>query len=271
MYNLSYNPDNMDQFVTQLQELGLGEHESLVYSTLTRSSPASATFIAKKCALSRSSVYTTLSSLVSKGLVGTTHKNDIKQFIAQDHGALEALVKKEKESVEKKTKLVETLKKTLYSAPHDMQLPHVVFFEGQEGLKKIYLSMMRQAPEKATLYLLRDEFVWQPEWKFIFDLDWHARVKRWKTEKDIRTKLLINPSLIEKDHAKFYKTKKALEVRYLPTTHMVQQFAIYVLGDTIAILSMESNNLMGIQIVNAHVANNYRNMFAALWDGSNKR
>jgi predicted transcriptional regulator len=75
LYNLSYNYDNieiMNDIITQLQKFGLGDHEARVYSVLLETSPANATLIAKKCALSRSSVYTTLTSLIAKGLVGTT-------------------------------------------------------------------------------------------------------------------------------------------------------------------------------------------------------
>lgn len=256
----------MEERVQQLKSLGLGEHEALVYDTLLASSPASATFIGKKCDLSRSSVYTTISVLVSKGLVGTTYKNDVKQFIALDYNSLEQLVRKERASAEHKLQLVQKLKETFTSlGGNDAHVPEIIFFEGQEGLKKIYLSMMRQASKQETLYLLRDEFVWLPEWEFIFDQDWHSRIKRWKAEKDIRTKLLINPSALEKSKSKFYRGKKGLDVRYLPEKNKVEKFATYMLGDTIAILSMEQNNLVGIKIINSHLAKNFIRVFDALW------
>jgi sugar-specific transcriptional regulator TrmB len=43
--------------VNQLRVLGLGDYEAAVYAVLLETSPQSATVIAKKCALSRSSVY----------------------------------------------------------------------------------------------------------------------------------------------------------------------------------------------------------------------
>src|SRR6185503_18505948 len=88
MSNMSYNADNMNDLATDLKEIGLNDHEARIYGALLSSSPASATSLAKKCALSRSSVYTTLSLLISKGLVGTTYKNEVKQFIAEDVNAL---------------------------------------------------------------------------------------------------------------------------------------------------------------------------------------
>ncbi len=261
----------MEQIIQQLKKLGLGDYEALIYTTLLSSSPASATFIAKKCNLSRSSVYTTLNSLIAKGLVGTTYKNDVKQFIAQDHSTFEQLLKKEKGNLDEKFKILELLRDSFqFFSKSNLNIPQVIFFEGQEGLKKIYLSMMRQAQSEATLYLLRDEFVWQPEWKFIFEQDWHERVKRLKIEKNIKTKLLINNSKIENAHVKFYKSKKDLKYGFLPSKNSVRQFAIYIIGDIVSILSIEKNNLVGIKITNQHFADNFKNLFETLWQKSKK-
>ena len=259
----------MEQVTEQLKELGLGDYEALVYGTLLETSPASATFIAKKCSLSRSSVYTTLSALIGKGLVGTTYKNDVKQFIAQDHTALEQLLKKEKDSLDKKFKLVESLKNTVkLLGRSDIQVPHIIFFEGQEGLKKIYLSMMRQAPKNSVRYLLRDEFIWQPGWEFTFKQEWNDTVRRWAAEKNMKTRLLVNSSKLEKSKIKFYGSQKSFDYRFLPAQNAVSQFAFYIIGDTIAILSIEKNNLVGIQITNKHLADNFKKTFDTLWKGS---
>ncbi len=271
---MSYTSDNtlMEQLTEQLKGLGLGEYEALVYGTLLATSPASATFIAKKCSLSRSSVYTTLSTLISKGLVGTTYKNDVKQFIAQDQSALEQLLKKEKETLDKKFKLVESLKDAAqFFGRSDIQIPQIIFFEGQEGLKKIYLSMMRQAPKNSTRYLLRDEFIWQSEWEFSFKQEWSDLVRRWAVEKNMQTKLLVNFSKLEKSKGKYYASQKAFKYKFLPAENAIHQFALYIIGDTIAILSMEKNNLVGIQITNKHLADNFKKNFDTLWKASSAK
>ncbi len=259
----------MEQITEQLKGLGLGEYEAMVYGALVGNSPASATFIAKRCSLSRSSVYTTLSTLTSKGLVGTTYKNNVKQFIAQDQSALEQLLKKEKEVLDKKFKLVESLKKNAqFFSRSDIQLPQIIFFEGQEGLKKIYLAMMRQAPQNSIRYLLRDEFIWAPEWEFTFTQEWSDSVKRWAEEKNMKTRLLVNSSKLEKSKRKYYVLQKAFQYRFLPAENAVHQFALYIIGDTIAIMSMEHNNLVGIQITNTHLADNFKKNFDTLWKAS---
>ncbi len=257
----------MEHLTPQLRQLGFTGHEAAIYAALLESSPASATFIAKKCRLSRSSVYTTLSTLIAKGLVGTTFKNEVKQFIAEDASAVERMLKQEKEKIDEKWKMFESLRGSLQSfGKGGMHVPQIVFFEGQEGLKKIYLSMMRQAEMGSVLYLLRDEFVWQPEWKFIFEQEWHDRVKRIKIEKNITTKLLLNPSKTEKAQAAMYDGKKNLSYRFLSPKHLIHQFAIYIIDDVVSVLSMEKNNLVGIKMTNRHLADNFKEMFEGLWE-----
>ena len=73
----------------KLKQLGLSDNESNVFSVLLHNNPAGATLLSKKCSMSRSSVYTILNSLIGMGLVGTTFKNEVKQFIVEDIEAFE--------------------------------------------------------------------------------------------------------------------------------------------------------------------------------------
>ncbi len=269
---MSYSSDNsMKTFPELLHILGLSEYEAWVYSVLAMHSPASATYIAKACSLSRSSVYTTLSSLTSKGLVGTSYRNNIKQFIAQRDDALSDLLTREEARLTEKRAALQQLHHSPFWKPSDASVPQTTVFEGQEGLKKIYLSMMRNAPSGCTRHLLRDEFIWRPEWEFVFTPEWHAPIERWKKEKKMRTKLLLNPSKLEKSKSAFYRKQTASEHRFLPVAQTVRQFALYIIGDSTAILSIERGHLSGIHIVNRTIAQNYVALFEGLWAQATKK
>lgn len=251
--------------ISQLKTLGLGDYEARVYLVLLADSPSNATFIARKCNLSRSSVYTTLASLTERGLVSTTYRNNVKQFVAEDPSVLETLLSKERDEIENKTKVLgslsEVLMKTMAPLSH---VPGTVFFEGQDGLKRVYLSMLRDAENGSTMYVLRDEFVWTPEWKFVFEQEWHNRVRRLKKEKNIKTKLIINDSAIERSKKAYYSSRKATEVRYLPKNKKLKDFSLYILDDMVSILSVENNNFVGIKITNKSLAENFKLMLSLL-------
>ena len=130
--------------------------------------------------------------------------------------------------------------------------------------------MMRKACPGSTLFLMRDEFVWSPDWSFIFEQEWHGKIKKIKQEKNMKTKLLINDSVIEKNHASFYKKTKGLSVAKLSKKAIVNQFALYIIDDMVSILSFEKNNLVGIHMVNASIANNFKTIFELAWTQAKK-
>lgn len=252
-----------------IEQLGFTKNESLVYATLLANSPAGASQIAKKCNLSRSSVYTALSDLQAKSLVSTTYKNEVKQFVAEGYAGLADFVKKEKELADRKFSLLENLKSQLeIISNNDLSVPQIMFFEGQEGLKKIYLSMLRQSSKDSTMYILRDEFVWQDDWSFVFDPEWHQLVKHFKTQNNVQTKMLVNDSELERSKLDYYKSRKALKYKFLSKSTTVKKFALYIMGDTVSILSMESGELVGIRMVNRHLAQNFIQIFENLWQSS---
>lgn len=257
----------MDPLRNSLARLGLAGHEARVYAALLEHSPTGAAVIARKCGLSRSSVYTTLQALVGKGLVGTTYRDEVKQFVVEGHGALTDLMRRELAEAQQRVALAEQLRDHFAAlAARSANVPQVVYFEGQQGLKRIYLAMLREAGAGAEMRILRDEFIWEPAWSFVFDAPWRERVRRIKQEKGLCTRLLVNRSPAERARAAYYRSRKGLVYRFLPAKHPVQRFGLYLLGDIAAVLSVENNNLVGIKIVNRHLAANFDAMFESLWD-----
>jgi predicted transcriptional regulator len=271
MYNMSYSCDNTmrNPLFDQLIELGLSQYEAGVYLTLLENSPTSAGFVAKKLQNSRSTVYAALDKLITKGLVGTTFKNGVKQFVAEHPKRLEEILHEEQRTVAKRVELFSKMSDQLqFLSRGNTQIPNIIFFEGWESLKKIYLNMLMAAPKDSTMYILRSEFYWTPEWKFIFGDDWSENIKSWRSEKNIFTNLLINNSAEEKKHLAFYKSRKHTKSRFLSKDQSVKDFALYILGDTVSILSLEKNNSVGVKITNQLLAENFKKIFNGIWDNS---
>jgi sugar-specific transcriptional regulator TrmB len=255
----------------QLEQLGLSQNEASIYLELIKTSPASVSYLAKKLKRSRSTIYTAMERLITRGLVGVSYKNEVKQFVAESPSILESSIEKEQVQLDSKRGVVEGLMASLLSMQSGTALiPNIVFFEGKEQLKKIYMSMLRESPQDATMRIIRDEFVWDEEWTFVFKKTWRDRVRRWKTNKNITTQLLVNASKLELSKKPFYKTRAQTAVRFLQKKHQFNQFALYILADTISILSMEDNNLVGIKITNRHITQNFETLFAGLWEKAAK-
>lgn len=256
-----------DPLRLSLERLGLGRHESALYAALVTRSPQGASTLARTCGLARSSVYTALATLTARGLVGTTHADGVKQFVAEGHGALLDAMKRDEERAIARAKLAADLAPHFARAQGDdeSRLPHVVHFEGQSGLQRVYLTMLRQAPRGAAMSILRDEFVWTDAWGFVHTREWRARVRTLRSERGIDTRLLVNRSRTELAQRAAYQARRHLAQRYLPRSAAIDRFAIYVLGEIVAVMSTEESNLVGIQIANPHVAANFRALFDLLW------
>lgn len=253
-----------------LRRLGLTDYEARIYLVLLARSPTGAAQVARACHLSRSSVYTVLAVLMQKGLVGTTTRNGVKQFVAEDVDALEAMVARERERATLRADLLASVSGALRAlrSPTEALLPEVTVFEGQEGLKRIYLSMLRDAPEGATMRILRDEFLYEPSWGFALRAPWRGRVKRVKRERDIRTQLLVNDSTAERERAAAYRARTDLQTRLLPRSQRLERFGLYQVGDVVSLLSLDQQHLIGLRIVNRHIAANVARLFSALWKGA---
>ena len=278
LYHLSYSSDDTmaarssppDPLRVSLQRLGLGRHESLLYAALIERSPQGASALARAAGLARSSVYTALASLTDRGLVGTTHEGGVKQFVAEGHAALLDALKKDEARAIERAKLAATL------APHferargegGSRLPHVVHFEGQDGLSRVYLTMLRQAPRGAVMSILRDDFLWTEAWSFVRTREWRARVRSLRAERDVSTRLLVRRTPLEEEARRRYGSQRHLAQRYLPRGAALERFAIYVLGEIVAVMSTREPSLVGIQIADPSLAENFRALFELLWSVS---
>jgi hypothetical protein len=148
-----------------------------------------------------------------------------------------------------------------------LNTPGVTIIEGEDGLKRIYRAMLRQAPKNSTWMAIRDSFVWSEPWDFIFKSFW----KDTRKDKSIKTKLLVNNSEFERDATvknKEYLRGQKVETRFLSGEKIMENFALNIIGDSLNICSLEKNNLIGIHIVNKNMADNFASLFRELWGKS---
>lgn len=259
----------MDDLRLELQTLGLGRHEAAVYAALVEHAPVGAAWIAKSCGLSRSSVYTTLDALIAKGLAGTTYDGEVKRFVASGHDALMDLLHQQQQRAQQRLERGQRLRERFERARRaDARVPRIVFFEGQRGLRRVYLEMLREAPPGSTMLIVRDEFIWDEAWAFVHEPPWRKEVGRLKAARSISTRLLVNRSALERSKQAYYGSRRATELRFLPRAFPVDRFALYATPSVVSVLSIEDNNLVGIRIANQHLASSFGALFEVLWKAS---
>lgn len=249
-----------------LIQLWFNNYESIILEVLYNFSPVWVSYISKKTKIPRSSIYTTLNLLVEKWIVWITYKNEVKQFIVEDLGVLERKLEEEKNKINHKINLIPELENTIKKIQNtNVQVPNITNYEWKEWLKKIYLDMLRDAPKNSVMYIIRNEFIWNSDWEFTQDRDWNKISRSLKEKKWIKTMLILNDTITERKKEDYYKNTSLLEYKFIKKEYLFVDFALYILDDTISMISLENNNLVWIKIINSNLAKNQKNIFMNIW------
>lgn len=125
-----------------LKDVGLSNPEIKIYIAGLQTGPVLVSFLAKKTGVTRQHVYDILRLLENKGLVGTTGTNYNKRFIMAPPEKLKNYLERKKRKIEKlETKIESLSEKIKLLGITDKFVPEVKFYEGEEGIKGIFVSL----------------------------------------------------------------------------------------------------------------------------------
>ncbi len=128
-----------------LEQFGLTDKEARVYLAVLELGQDTVLNIAKKAELKRPTVYLILDSLISKGLISILPKAGKTLYLAENPDYLLTVLEKRKEGL----KNILPMLSAMYRI--EKQKPQVRYYEGKEGVKRIY-SELRQAKEYILFY-----------------------------------------------------------------------------------------------------------------------
>lgn len=115
-----------------LVDAGLTENQVSVYIACLETGPSKIPSIARQAQIKRTTAYGVVDELVGMGLLQSSYRGKTKLYVAQDPATiLSMLEQKKKRVVEAMPELSE-----LFITHHVR--PKITFFEGREGVKKIY-------------------------------------------------------------------------------------------------------------------------------------
>ncbi|MCM2338913.1 MAG: hypothetical protein NDI62_00425 [Burkholderiales bacterium] len=127
--------------------IGFSEKEVLVYLALLELGKGTVTQISKKAGINRPTGYHILSSLESKELVKVSGKEPKQEYVAESPDQIEKMLLKKIENdqscINEARKIIPELKSI-----HNMtDRPKVLFYEGKEGLQKVYEDTLTSTEE----------------------------------------------------------------------------------------------------------------------------
>ncbi len=247
--------NNMEKRIKALEELGLSKNEAIVYLTLLDLGSSTATKIADKSKLHRTTVYDALDRLTKKGLVSYIEKEETKYFEACDPENLMAIIKQKQDLL---TEIIPQLKLSRKLAESKAKA-HI--YEGMEGVKA---SM-----EKALVVLKEGDKILcfgipkrAPDMMSQYFDRFHKR----RIEKKISMIHLYNENARER--IAYLKSLPLTEAGYLPKEY--DSPASTLIYGNIVCLTTWSEIPFVVMIESQRVADAYSKYFWLLWSLAKK-
>lgn len=246
-----------------LHSIGLSDKESKVYLTLLQIGNQAVSIIANKSGLTRTTVYAVLESLEKKELVMSYEKNKILYYSAKSPHIIQQQL--EEQSGKIRSQLDEfqnLLPQFLAMNLRGEGLPRVQYFEGLEGIKKIYEDTLNAEKEKLAYSSIPDiqnnELL-----KFINEY----LKKRSNRKIKVRAIMPNTPNsrqFIEND------LQVLRETRLVPQEKFPFRSEVNIYNNKMAIMSLQSDILHGVLIESEAIASTEKSVFELAWLGAGK-
>ncbi len=248
-----------------LAKLGLNEKEIEVYLTVLQHGKITPTALAKVVGINRTTVYSVAKELVQKGLITEDLGSPTISLIAKPLNELEGMVEREEREIHGKKELAKRAISELQSVIKTQQfaLPKIVFVP--EAELEAYLYKQTPVWDKSVL---KSDGIW---WGFQDEtfvtayekwIDWY-----WETGGSKQTKL----RLLSNEAAEKIKQKK-FDRRKIDFWNQSKNFTgtIWINGDYVVMIVTSQKPHYLVEINDAVLAHNMRQVFKGIWETMEK-
>jgi sugar-specific transcriptional regulator TrmB len=149
--------ESQSELKNLLLEIDFSRKEADVYLAILALGRGTASKIAREAHILRTTVYEILSSLFNKGLVTLSGKEPKQEYVAESPDRLQEYISSQVERKQKDLKQAESvLIPQLKSIHNTGNRPKVMFYEGREGLEKVYEDTL-SSHEEIRAYATYDD------------------------------------------------------------------------------------------------------------------
>ena len=232
--------------IQELQEVGLNENEAKVYLQVLKDQGETASTIAKRAKINRTTVYLELNNLIEKGLVSYLIKNKKRFFQAVEPEKLIDILDEKKQKITKIIPQLKGLHKTIN--PFKIEI-----LEGKEGVKTLYQQIIKESKEACAFGVTGEAFE-------ILKFEFPHLAKKAK-ENNLKLKYLANTNAEKKLKQ---LPKGFVQIKYLPQ-EITSNVTTIIFNNKIAIQSLEKENIFVTIITDKQLSQGYKNYFEYMW------
>jgi sugar-specific transcriptional regulator TrmB len=235
-----------------LQSIGLTQKEATIYLSCLELGHASITHIAKKSTIKRPTVYVILESLEMRGLVNTTTQGKRTLYGVEEPHKLVGLLAEKQRSLQTVLPFLTALNNRSETKPK------VRFYEGVEGLKRIYEEMF-QTTEMRFWGSIEFAETNLPEL-----VGWFIKLAK-------NNKMKIFDILADTPKNRAYAkkvTRKGYEIRFFPKEACLQIDSM-LSGNKLSLCTYAPQP-HGLIIESETMANSFKMLWQLAWEGAKK-
>lgn len=235
-----------------LKQLGFNENEAKFYLASLEYGPTTILKLAKKTSLQRSTIYEFLENLIEKGLIEVVISGKRKLYKGAEPIKLKKILEKQQELLDSIIPELSLL------TNQGLQRPKVMFYEGFEGIKKIYEDTLDQpeGSEFVAFTSLEDTYKVMPE-------SYKKSYLKRRANKKIFVRVIVKEDAFSKDYVgankKEYRETIAVKKELYPLSNEIN-----IYQNKVGILSFGDEKI-GIIIESKQIADSMRAIFNALW------
>ncbi|MDD5039630.1 MAG: helix-turn-helix domain-containing protein [Patescibacteria group bacterium] len=237
-----------------LSTVGLEPKEALVYEALLGLGKTGIGQLLNRVPYKRGNTYVLVYSLIKKGLVAEIEEHGRKVFVVEPPDRLMALVEeRQKDTARQQQTLDRALPDLLSRYRLAMNKPGVRYFEGREGIIKIYEELLANNLPIDSIEEKGDLVAYLP--------DYAPEYVRKRIAKKLFNRV-ISPdsnSLNKTDPAKF------IEARLAPAARFPFRMDIKISGNKVSLITFQKEDAVGVLIDNPEIAANFHILFEFLW------
>jgi sugar-specific transcriptional regulator TrmB len=207
-----------------------------------------------KTKLKRGNAYYHLDNLEQRGLVEKQIERGRTRFIAKHPEQLELLLAKQKAAIAAaEEELVRTLPELRNIFQLTMVKPGVKFYEGKEGIIKIYEQLLQQGKNIDSFEDKGEMSAYIPE----YSSEYPSR----RVKKNIFNRVIAPAdNQINQNDPKFMR-----ETRFVPTAQFPFRMDIKISGGLVSLITFQKDDAVGILIENREVSDNFKILFEMVW------
>ncbi len=242
-----------------LVNLGLSPEEADIYLSLINSGPQSAGLLAKSTKVKRTYIYSVSAGLIKKGLISQTKKGKTTIFSAMSPDKLSSLVETKRQLIEQVENTLESIMPSLKEKFEAVDTrPVVTYYEGGEGIKKVYRDTLK---EKREILALVETSEVDPN---VYGWVTKEYVKQ-RVKNDIKVRAIASSGSKTAIYTGLNK-EELRETKVVSSEKFPFKNEINIYGNKIAIINhKKGERLMGVIIDNKSVAETFRSWFELTW------